>query len=136
MKKVCIMSMILGAVLLIGVSSVNAAMAFGNGNSFQGNAILLARGGAGAGVVAGPGGGYGPGDCTGNDGIGPGDGTGFGPGDCTSCDGIGPGDGTGFGRFGTGNSTGFGRFGPGDGTGNDGIGPRDCTGFGSGDCIR
>ncbi len=77
--------------------------------------------------------GNGPGDGTGNDGVGPADGTGNGPGDCTTA--VQAVDAALLlARGGNGNGGGNGGHGPGDGTGNGGDGPEDGTGNGPGDC--
>jgi hypothetical protein len=73
--------------------------------------------------------GNGPGDGTGNGGVGPDDGTGYGPGDCLNVISDLPTDGL----LLSGNGNGSGN-GPGDGTGNGGNGPGDGTGNGPGNC--
>jgi hypothetical protein len=125
MKTISIIFTVFVTILLLNSIPVNAAPILGDTN--QDGVIILARGGFG---------GFGPGDGTGNDGLGPRDGTGYGPGEFTSDGGARSGYGTEEGHHGqsedqgrSGNS-----YGPGDGTGNDGIGPREGTGYGPGDC--
>jgi hypothetical protein len=79
MKRISSIFTVVVALLLLGSISVNAAPLM-LGDSDQGEVIILARGGHG---------GHGPGDGTGNDGVGPDDGTGYGPGDGTCDDGTG-----------------------------------------------
>jgi hypothetical protein len=125
MKRISSIVTAFVVILLLSSFSANAAPILGD--SDQGEVIILARGGQG---------GHGPGDGTGNDGVGPGDGTGYGPGDGTCDEGTGSDQSTGKGRHGQsedqdrrGNA-----YGPGEGTGNDGVGPGDGTGYGPGDC--
>jgi hypothetical protein len=109
-KLICIVSSL---VLVLGITCFPAWSSDTVGVDCTDNSIILA------------GGGYGPGNGTGNDGDGPEDGTGNGPGDCSE-------------SLRAGNSVilahGDGGHGPGDGDGNDGEGPQDGTGYGPGEC--
>ena len=125
MKKINIIFTVFAAILLLASISANASSV--QENFDHGGVIILAKGGFG---------GHGPGDGTGNDGIGPQDGTGYGPGDCTGDGGTGSGNSSETGQHGQSEDNGKSgsSYGPGDGTGNDGLGPRDGTGYGPGDC--